>query len=226
MIGRDIKKLQEDHPEYIERVSKNYRWNFIALVLDSSIFAFSVAMLSQDTIIPYFIDQLTTKTWIIGLVPAIYYLGYFFPQLVGAYIVNGKSTRKWTMFTIAMAERVGILAIALIAQFLGLLSNSAAVILFLVAYLVFSVTNGMIIPGYADFISKNIIRNRGTFYGFVSGVGGIVGFGASWLARYLLDTYGFPVNIRILFWTGLGVSMFSPLFIASLREVPFPVKRG
>ncbi len=226
MIGSDIRRLQKEHPEYVERVGRNYRWNFIALVLDSSIFAFSVAMLSQDTIIPYFIDQLTTKTWVIGLVPAIYYLGYFFPQLVGAYIVNGKSTRKWTMFKIALAERVGILAIALIAQMLGYLSDSAAVVLFLLAYLVFSVTNGMIIPGYADFISKNIIRNRGLFYGFVSGVGGIVGFAASLLARYLLDTYGFPVNIRILFWTGLAVSMASPLFIASLREIPYPVKRG
>ena len=225
MISTDIQKLEQEHPEYIEAVKKNYWWNFIVLMLDSSIFNFSVAMLSQDTIIPFFVSKLTSNEVFIGLVPAIFYLGYFFPQLIGAFIVNGKPTRKWSIFWIAIAERIGILMIALLAQFLGLFSNSMALWLLMFSYLVFSVTNGLIAPGYADFISKNIFRNRGIFYGAMGGLGGLIGFGASLTAAFLLDRYSFPVNLRVLFWIGFGTSFISPFFIASFREIPYPVKR-
>ncbi len=225
MIGRDVKKLKEQHPDFVARMDQFYWWNFISLVFDSAIYSFSVSTLSQDTIIPYFVDQLTDKSWIIGLVPAIFYLGYFLPQLIGAFWINGKKTKKRFILKIAIAERIGIFFIALIAQSLGLLTNTLTLVLFLLAYLVFSLTNGMIMPGYADFISKSIIRNRGMFYGVMNGLGGLIGFGASFLSRYLLDEYAFPANVRLLFWIGLGASVISPFIIANLKEVPYPVER-
>lgn len=225
MISSNVQELQEKFPEYIAKVKKNYRWNFIALVLDTSIYSFSIATLSQDTIVPYFVNQLTDQKWVIGMVPAIFYLGYFLPQLVGAYLVNGKSRRKWTLFKVAVTERIGILIIALVAQMYGWLDAKATLVLFLAAYLIFSVTNGMMIPGYSDFISKNIIRDRGLFFGFFNGISGLVGFGASLVIRSLLDSHSFPTNIRMAFWIGLSVSAVSPLIIASFKETPFPVEQ-
>lgn len=225
MIERDIEKLQAEFPAYIEKAKKNYWWNFVMLVLDSSMYTFSVTTLSQDTILPYFVNQLTDLNWVVGLVPAIFYLGLFLPQLIGAYIVNGKRERKWVIFKIAVAERVGILAIAIVAQFYGVLNDNLTLMLFFAAFMLFSVTNGMISPAYSDFISKNIIRKRGVFFGIVNGLGGLIGFGASFLARYLLDTYSFPHNIRILFWIGLLTSAISPIFISLFRETPYPKKR-
>jgi MFS family permease len=225
MLGSDIQKLQQEHPDYIDKVRANYWWNFIALVLDSSIYSFSVATLSQDTIIPYFVSQLSDQKWIIGVVPAIFYLGFFLPQLLGAYIVNGKPTRKRTIFKIAVAERAGILLIAIVAQMYGLLNAQVTLVLFLLAYMIFSVTNGMIIPGYSDFISKNIIRNRGLFFGFKNGASGLIGFGASLLVRNLLNGYPFPENIRYAFWVGLAASVISPIIITTFKEIPYPVER-
>lgn len=225
MISADVQKLEKQYPEYIEKVRKNYKWNFIVIVLDASIYSFSIAMLSQDTIIPYFVSQLTSSSWAIGVVPALFYLGLYFPQLIGAYIVNGRSTWKWVIFWISVAERAGILAIALIAQFLGLFSNNVALTLLFFAYLLFSVTNGMIAPGYSDFVSKNIVKNRGLFYGVLNAIRGLVGFSAAYTAKYLLDLYSFPVNIRTLFWIGLATSLISPIIIANFREVPYPVER-
>lgn len=224
MIGRDVRKLRTRHPEFVATMEKYYWWNFIALVLDSSIYAFSISALSQDTIIPYFVDQLTDRSWVIGLVPAIFYLGYYLPQLIGAFLVHARRTKKKFVLMVAIAERVGILLIALVAQAYGRLSDGLILVLFLIAYMIFSVTNGMISPGYSDFISKSIIRNRGLFFGMMNGLGGLIGFGASLLSRYLLDSYAFPVNIRALFWIALGTSAISPILIATFKEVPYPVK--
>ncbi len=224
MIGRDVKKLRSKHPEFVASMEKYYWWNFISLVFDSAIYAFSISALSQDTIIPYFVDQLTDRSWIIGLVPAIFYLGLYLPQLIGAFMVHARRTKKKFILQIAIAERVGILLIALVAQSYGLLSNQVILVLFLLSYMIFSITNGMISPGYSDFISKSIIRNRGVFFGFSNGLGGLIGFGASLFSRYLLDSYTFPADIRILFWVALGTSVISPVLIANLKEVPYPVK--
>ena len=224
MIGRDVRKLRTKHPEFVASMEKYYWWNFISLVFDSAIYAFSVSALSQDTIIPYFVDQLSDRSWIIGLVPAIFYLGYYLPQLFGAFLVHARRTKKKFVLHVAIAERVGILMIALVAQAYGLLSDSLILILFFISYMIFSITNGMISPGYSDFISKSIIRNRGLFFGFMNGLGGLIGFGASLLSRYLLDTFAFPINVRTLFWIALGTSVISPILIANLKEVPYPVK--
>jgi len=224
MIGRDVRKLRTKYPEFVASMEKYYWWNFISLVFDSAIYAFSISALSQDTIIPYFVDQLTDRSWIIGLVPAIFYLGYYLPQLFGAFLVHARRTKKKFVLQVAIAERVGILLIALVAQSYGLLSDTLTLILFFFAYMIFSITNGMISPGYSDFISKSIIRNRGLFFGFMNGLGGLIGFGASLLSRYLLDTFAFPINVRALFWIALGTSVISPILIANLKEVPYPVK--
>ncbi|MFW5713146.1 MAG: MFS transporter [Brevefilum sp.] len=224
MIGRDVKKLRSKHPEFVATMEKYYWWNFILLVFDSAIYAFSISALSQDTIIPYFVDQLTDRSWIIGMVPAIFYLGLHLPQLIGAFMVHARRTKKKFILQIAIAERVGILLIALVAQSYGLLSDQLILILFLLSYMVFSITNGMISPGYSDFISKSIIRNRGIFFGFMNGLGGLIGFGASLFSRYLLDTFAFPINIRTLFWVALATSAISPILIANLKEVPYPIQ--
>ena len=224
MLSTDIQKLEKEFPDYIEKARKNYWWNFVVIILDSAFFSFSVTMLSQDTILPYFVSHLTDHKIFIGLVPALFYLGYFFPQLIGAYAVTGKPKRKMYIFWIAVAERAGILAIALIAQFLNLLSDQVTLILLLLSFTVYSFTFGLIIPAYSDLISKNIIRSRGMFFGVMNGVGGLIGFGASLAAAYLLNHFSFPKDLQMLFWLGFATSFISPIFILMFREVPFPFR--
>lgn len=222
MLSTDIQQIGKTYPEYLTSVEKNYRWNFAVIALDSSFFSFALGMLSQDTIIPYFASQLTSSKFLIGLIPALYYLGLFFPQLLGAYFVHGSPTRKWAIFWIAVAERLGIFCIALVAQMLGLLTDGQALVLLLLAFTLFTVTSGLIGPAYADFISKNIIRSRGLFYGITHGLGNLLGFAAGVTAAFLLDRYAFPQNLQLLFWIGFATSFVSPFLIASFREVPFP----
>ncbi|HBY94712.1 MAG TPA: hypothetical protein DEP84_12255 [Chloroflexi bacterium] len=226
MFSTDIQKIAQQHPGYLDAVGENYKWNFVALASDSAIFSFSLGMLSQDTILPYFASQLTDSNLLVGFVPAIYYLGFFFPQLLGAYLVHGRATRKGAIFWIAVSERLGIFCIALLTQSLGFLSNNQALVLLFASYALFSVTNGLIGPAYADFISKNIIRRRGIFYGLTHGLGNLFGFSAGLTAAYLLERYAYPTNLQYLFWFGFATSFVSPFLIASLREVPFPAERN
>ena len=223
MASNDIEYLTKTYPEYIEQVRKNYWFNFFVISLDSAFFTFSMAMLSQDTILPYFLSQLTSSAILIGLIPALFFLGQYFPQLIGAYLVSGKKRKKNFILCAAIAERIGILLIALTAQFMGLLSNQVTILLFFISYALFTSTLGLMMPAYSDFISKAIMKNRGLFYGVMVGLGGGIGFIASTIASKLIDSLNFPVNFQTIFWLGFGFSFISPFLIAMFKEVDLPV---
>jgi len=225
MQGTDVKFLAENYPEYISKIEKNYRWNFIAIILDCSLFTFATAILAVDTILPYFVSNISKTSIWIGAVTALSFLGAYVPQIFGAYFVSGKPTRKWTIFWIAIFERVGILMIALVAQFMHLLNPGLVLFLFLISYAVYAITTGLIGPAYSDYIGKNIIKNRGLFYGSLIGLGGTIGFISSLVVKYFLDNYAFPLNMRSLFWLGFAMSFISPFIIATFKETPYPEKR-
>ncbi len=224
MSARDLNIIAKRFPEYMDKVKGNYKRNFLLLAFDTAFFTFSTSLLSHDTVLPGFLSQLTDNPVLIGLIPAIFNLGFFLPQIISSFLTQNMPRRKGYILFIAIAERVGILLIAATAQVTGLLTPAVTVPFFLISFTIYSGTFGLIMPAYSDFISKAIYRNRGIYYGVNQALGGIIGFTASLVTTRVLDLNGFPFNYRLLFWISFGTSFISPFLIANLKEVEFPVQ--
>jgi len=221
--SRDVQILQARYPNYVDQVGRNATWNYVFFILEASAFSVSLAIFSQDVILPYLISRLTSQPVFIGIISAIFYLGFYIPQILGAYLVHGRTTRKGVVFRITLIQRIATFLLALIVQAIHLLPDPVILVLFLAAYTFFALTNGMIGPPYSDLINKTILYHRGLFYGLLTGVTSLVGFGASLLAKYLLENYTFPLNFKWMFWIAFGISTLSPFCVAAFRETPFPV---
>jgi MFS family permease len=102
------------------------------------------------------------------------------------------------------------------------LPNLAVLVLFFVTFAGYAATTGLIGPVYGDFTAKAILRWRGRFYGGAQFLGGIMGFGAGAMANHLLGALPAPAGIQACFWLSFGLSFISLVFIANLREVPYP----
>ena len=224
MTTQDIKAIAEKYPNYQKEVAKNFRRNFILIALDSAFFTFSTALLSHDTILPAFLEYLTDNPVLIGLIPAIFNIGYFFPQIISAYITQNTPKRKSLILTIAIAERIGILFIALASQLTDTFSPQVIIWLFFFAFSLFSATLGLIMPAYSDFTAKAIFKKRGLFYGINQMIGGVIGFIASLAAARVLDINVFPHSYRTIFWLSFACSFISPFIIANFKEVEFPAQ--
>lgn len=205
-----------------ERMRGFERRNFILIVLDGSLFAFAISFLSEATIIPAFVQTLTGSAALVGLVGATYALGRYLPQLVGAHLALGRARRKPALFWIVVAERIGILAIALTAQAVGLWDTGVVVVLFFLAFCAYAITTGLIGPVYGDFVAKALPRSRGWYYGMSQLLGGVLGFASALTAERLLSEWAFPVGNQIAFWLCFGLSFLSIPLVASLRDEAYP----
>jgi MFS family permease len=118
-VGADVARLRAVAPEYVATMAGYQRRNLTLLILDGATFAFAISLLSETTIVPAFVQGLSNSAVLVGLVGALYALGHYLPQLIGAHLVQGRPRRKPVVLAIVIAERVGILAIALVAQMTG-----------------------------------------------------------------------------------------------------------
>ncbi|HEX3428771.1 MAG TPA: MFS transporter, partial [Candidatus Limnocylindrales bacterium] len=221
-MSADVELMRQSQPAYVDAAERNLRWNFALLTLDGATFAFAITLLSETTILPAFVRSLTDVPFVFGLLAATFAVGHFLPSLFGAHLASGRVRRKPLVLAVAVAERVGILAMAAAAMTVGVLPNADVLVLFFLAFAFYAVTTGLIGPAYGDFMAKSIVRWRGRFYGGVQLIGGLMGFGAATIASRLLHELPYPSGVQACFWLAFGLSFISLLFIANLREVPYP----
>lgn len=222
-LSADVQRLRAIAPEYAVAMESYQKRNFGFLIIDGATFAFAISLLSETTIIPAFVSALTGSSLLVGLVAATFAIGRYLPQLVGAHLVMGRSRRKPLFLAIVIAERVGILAIAVSATLIDLVPSGVVISLFFVSFCFYAITTGLIGPVYGDFVAKALTRARGFFFGTVQLIGGVLGFAAALWAESVLREQGFPEGNQTVFWVSFGLSFLSILFVAGLKEDPYPI---
>ncbi|MCC6905067.1 MAG: MFS transporter [Anaerolineae bacterium] len=221
-LAPDLRRLAADHPEYIAGLEERQRWNFGWNMLDYASFSITKACLNENTVIPYYISQLTANAVIIGLLPAIAWLGLYVPQIIAAWLVHSRDRYKSHILTWAWGERVGILLIFAAAMCIGVFSPPLVLAFFLFAYFFFWVTAGLLIPPYQAFFARHIPTLRPTFFGMQVFLSGALGLLGSLAVRWRLDSAPFPGDLQSVIGIALLISIPSMVAIHTLREVPYP----
>ena len=65
-------------------VQKNLRWNFSVNLIDITFITLAFSLISRETIMPLLISELTESKIAIGLLPAIFSISFYLPQLFAA----------------------------------------------------------------------------------------------------------------------------------------------
>ncbi|HEX5241311.1 MAG TPA: hypothetical protein VFW20_09970, partial [Candidatus Limnocylindrales bacterium] len=111
----DVELMRRARPEWAADAERYLRRNYLLMTADMASFSFAVTLLSETTILPAFVKTLTAAPIALGLLAATYALGHFLPSLAGSYLAMISHRRKPLLAAICVAERVGILLIALAA---------------------------------------------------------------------------------------------------------------
>jgi len=202
----------------------HYRRNFICFVLDYVFFGVGMAFVSQTTVLPSFISQLTDSAPLIGLASTVQTGAWLLPQLIAASYLADKDRKKpYILLPAALGRPV----FWLLAGVLFLASDPAPTLilgLFFASLAIFMGTDALASVAWFDVLSKAIPpTRRGRLIGAGQVLSGLLTVGAGAVVTFLLGPQGppFPHNYALLFFLA-GMAFFASwLAIVFLRE---PVK--
>ncbi len=200
----------------------NLRWNFTVNVLDITFITLGFSMISRDTVIPVLVSTLTDSKIVIGLIPALWAMGYYLPQLLMANFTEGLRYKKpFVVIVSGIGERLPYLAMGLAIWFWAIDRPTWAVVVILGGLLTASGAAGIATPAWYDMIAKVIPVNR---RGIWSGLGHSLGAGLGVIGAYfvgrILVSMAYPYNYAVLFFVASIWIFLSWVALTLNREPP------
>ena len=201
---------------------RNLRWNFTVNVLDNMLFALAASLVAQETILPLLVSKLSDSPLLIGLIPALYSVSYYLPQLFMANHAEG--LRRKLPFVALFSGIVQRLPIPLIGLSLLLFAESnpdLALVLFFALFATSAFGGGIVTPAWYTMIGKVVpLRRRGIFFGIANGGGMLMGVAGAVFVGRVLDEVAYPRNFALLFGVASLIHIASWTCLALTREPP------
>lgn len=202
------------------------RWNFTVLGADIAFFSLGLSISSVYTVIPLFVHHLTSNNVAVALIPAVRALGLYGPTLLVAPLVERRRHALPFILRATILERVPYLLLALGALWLA--GNNPRLLLFLLVAMMFLATfgSGLTYPAWLDMVARAIPGDWiGRFFGFWTGLGGLLGIGGAAVAVALLGNFSFPLNFALCFLLTFGTFVISFVLLALGREPPRTLRK-
>lgn len=200
---------------------------YYAVLLDGTFFFTAMAFAAPATVIPAFAKELGASPWVIGLAPTLYNLGWMLPQLFSARYVQQLNRRKPYFLTMAGAQRLLYLVIAVLIWIVPTGRPRWLLTSFLACYLLSSILDGVGTPAWMELVASSIPeRKRGTLFAARTFLSCICGLAAGWLTSLTLNHFPFPDNFGFLFlWAFLLLAAGWTTFSCLTYELPAEKER-
>ncbi len=204
------------------RADEDTSWNFSVNLWDVTLITLGFSLISKETVIPVLVSQLTDSKLAIGLVPAMWSLGIYLPQLLTANLAERMVFKKpFVMYVSLTVERLPYLLVGLGLLGFAVTAPTVALLAVLLGLGVASSGAGVATPAWMDMIAKVIPTNRrGIWLGLGHGLGLLIGIGGAWFVGRVLVSYAFPGNYALLYFAAFGIMLFSWVGLALTREPP------
>ena len=207
-----------DQDSFQRQVEANLTWNFWVNLIDQVFIMFGLNLVSQTTIMPLLVSELTPSKIAIGLIPATYNLSYLLPQLLTANLSERLRRKKpFVMLVGSVGERVPYLLIGLAVWWLAKPAPTIALVAFFLLLATSAASNGTATPAWYSMIAKVIpVHRRGLWSGLGRSLGALLGIAGAGLAARILEGWPFPRNFGFCFvlafisaaisWGGLSLT--------------------
>lgn len=214
--------------DFQQQVEQNFPWNFSVNLFDITFITLGLSLVSRETVMPLLVSHLTDSKVAIGLVPALYSLGFYLPQLLMANFTERLRRKKpFVMLLGGLGERGPYLVMGLVVWWLAGPAPAAALALFFLCLLTSGFSNGMATPAWFDMIGKAIpVRRRGLFSGVGHSLGAFMGILGAVLVGRILEQWPYPANFALLFGLAFVFVTISWVGLALNRELDSPLVKA
>lgn len=210
-------------PASVQSKPDNVGWNFAVNVWDIAFISLGLSLISRDTVLPALASTLTDSKLAIGMIAAIFTMGFYLPQLFSANISERMVYKKPFVATVGfIGERLPYLLIGVSLYLFAVDAPGVALILLFVFLGVAATSAGIATPAWYDMIAKVIpVHRRGIWSGLGHGLGAVLSVGVLFLvARPVMDRVAYPNNFVMLFLLAFVACVVSWCGLVLTREPP------
>jgi MFS family permease len=201
--------------------------NFTLGIVNGGLFVFAESLMSIDTVLTWFVQQLGGSNFLIGLVGPMRDAGWFLPQLFTSHRLQ-REPFKMPVYRRAAAVRAAAWLVWTIATFLLAANYPALLLVFFVAYGVNSLASGFAGLPFMDIVAKTIPpERRGSYFGARLFAGSILGIAASVIVGVVLSARNpqpFPDNVGTLFVLSWFAAVIGMTAFGLVKEPPGDVR--
>jgi MFS family permease len=198
-------------------------FNFIVNVLDGAFFGLALGFASFGTNIPIFVNQLTDRALLIGLIPAIHVAGIRFPALFTASMVSRRKRYKPFLMACTVQERLPFLGLAIVAWFMHDLNPSIVVVLIYGLLIWQGLGGGFGLVAWQSMLAKVLSPRRlGTFYGAQTAASAVLASLSALAAGFILDHTSDRVGFALIFLLAFCALIISFVSLSLTREPEEP----
>ncbi len=197
-----------------------YRWNFMVMGLDLTLFVLGINFASVYGILPLFVHHLSASNLALGAIPALR-AANLLPPLFVANFTERLSRKKPFVIGWTVVERLPYLALAVATPLLATTRPTALLWLLFAMIALSTLAGGVATPAWLDLIARMFPANwRGRFFGLSSALGGLLGVAGSAGAASLLEHFGWSTGAALCFACTFACLAISFVFISLGREPP------
>jgi MFS family permease len=184
-----------------------------------------LSLVSRETVMPLLVSHLTDSKIAVGLVPAIYSLGFYLPQLLTANFAERLRRKKpFVVLLGGLGERTPYFLMGLVIWTLAGPAPTIALVLFFLCLAATALANGVATPAWYDMIGKVIpLKRRGLFSGVGRSLGAFMGIIGAIFVGKILEGWPYPTNFALLFGLAAVAATISWGGLALTREPESPV---
>jgi MFS family permease len=201
--------------------------NFTLGVVNGGLFVFAEALMSIDTVLTWFVQQLGGSNFLIGLVGPLRDAGWFLPQLFVSHRLQ-REPLKMPLYRRAAVVRSVAWFVWTIAAFVLVGNFPALLLIFFLAYGVNALASGFAGLPFMDIVAKTIPpTRRGSYFGGRLFAGGVLALIASVVVGLLLSEQNpqpFPINVGTIFVLSWLAAVGGLTAFALVKEPPGDVR--
>lgn len=202
---------------------RHFLWNMVLLRVYMGLWGIGDGLVGIATIVPVFMARAGLSKVLIGLLPALNFLGGSLPQPVSAYSSAGLAKKKGQMlwFHVPCLAMSFLLALGSLFASEGRSAYSAVLVLGTCGVFAFSM--GLVNPLWFELVAKVVPEGRrGGFFGLNWTVISAFGVAGAFLAKEVLSRRIFPLNFGFSFLAGATLYSLSAASLLPVREPASP----
>lgn len=200
---------------------REVRRSFALNLFNGAAFNFASRLIDPPLILTWFVSQLTSSNLLIGLVAPLGQAGWFLPQIFVSTHIQ-RMQRKMPGYVLGAVLRTS--AWILLAAVVWLVEDPLFLLVsFFVLYTVACVSAGLAGLSFFDVLAKTVpAQRRGNLFAWRQFLGGVLGLGAGWIVKVVLNhpALPFPHGHAVLFALYCALIIPGMAAFIAIREPP------